>query len=130
MKKDIVERTVPSVLVAPQPKPSTEPPPENQSRDVPQRPPDIPHADTIIERPFPSHSKDPPAEPDEFDPGLLQKQVTTEYHRQRNRMIHRQGGFLAKEEDEEAEVPVDECGNEEGRKVSRFMAARIGKKGF
>ena len=129
MQKDIVERTVPRVSVAPQPKPPTEPPPEIQTRDVPTGPPDRPHADNIIERPFPSHSIDPPPEPDEFDPGLLQKQVTTEYHRQRNRMIHRQGGFLAREE-EEAEVPVDEYGNEEGRKVSRFMAARLGKKGF
>lgn len=133
IRKDIVERTVPNGSVAHQAhqsKPSAEPLPRFQSRDVPTGPPDRPHANTIIERPFPSHSDDPPPEPDEFDPGLLQKQVTTEYHRQRNRMIHRQGGFLAKDEDEEAEVPVDEFGNEDGRKVSRFMAARLGKKGI
>ena len=130
IKKEIVERTVPSESVAYQPKSSAGPLPEKRSRDVPTGPPDRPHAATIIERPFPSHSNDLPPEPDEFEPGLLQKQVTTEYHCQRNRMIHRQGGFLAKEEDEEAEVPVDEYGNEEGGKVSRFKAARLGKKGF
>ena len=129
IKKDIEERTIPNGSVRSQPKPSAEPLPENRTREISTGPPDRPHADTIIERPFPSHSDDPPPEPDEFDPGLLQKQVTSEYHRQRNRMIHRQGGFLAKEEEEEAEVPVDEYGNEEGRKVSRFMAARLGKKG-
>ena len=90
-------------------------------------PPNRPHADTIIERPFPSHSTAPPKELDEFDPELVQHQLKTEYHRQRNRMIYRQGGFLPTEEDDEAEVPVDEHDYEEDRKMSRFKAARLGR---
>ena len=100
---------------------------ENDAHDISTGPPDRPHADTIIERPFPSHSTAPPKELDEFDPELLQHQLKTEYHRQRNRMIYRQGGFLPTEEDDEAEVPVDEHDHEEGRKMSRFKAARLGR---
>ena len=100
---------------------------ENEIPDGSIGPPDRPHADTIIERPFPSHPTAPPKELDEFNPELVQHQLKTEYHRQRNRMIYRQGGFLATEEDDEAEVPVDEHGHEEGRKMSRFKAARLGR---
>ena len=103
----------------------------NSENEVPAEsigPPDRPHADTIIERPFPSHSMAPPKALDEFDPELVQHQLKTEYHRQRNRMIYRQGGFLQTEEDDEAEVPIDEHGQEEeGRKMSRFKAARLGR---
>ena len=129
---DFLERGLPNTSGPTEPKQPEGTVPETQTRDVPTGPPDRPHADTIIERPFPSNADDPPPEPDEFDPKLLQKQVTTEYHRQRNRMIYRQGGFLPNEENEEAEeaeVPVDEHGNEQRRKVSRFMAARLGRRG-
>ena len=61
-------------------------------------------------------------EPDELDASLVQQQVAEEYHRARNRLIHKQGGFLR--EDERAVRPLEE---EEGgpRRVSRFKAARL-----
>ena len=99
------------------------------SRPTPSGPPGRPHASSIIERPYtPTVNPDtPPQEPDEFDPALLQQQAVMAYHQQRNRLIHKQGGFLRQED--EAEVPVDENGEEQGRKVSRFKAARLGKRG-
>ncbi len=86
-------------------------------------PPKSIHADKIIERPF-SATSTAPAEPDEFDPALLQQEVQTEYHKMRNRMIQRQGGFAAPEEG--PEVPLTEA---EGgpKKMSRFKAARLGR---
>ena len=125
----IAERAVPNTSVSPQPNLSIGTTSETWTRDDLIETPDHPHADTIIERPFSPDPINPPPEPDEFDSKLLQQQVVTEYHRQRNRMIHRQGGFLPREEDEQAEVPVDEYGNEKGRKVSRFMATRLGRRG-
>lgn len=64
-------------------------------------------------------------EPDGFDASLLQQQVATEYHRMRNRMIQRQGGFLASAEEESSGgvVRLDEGGG--GQRVSRFKAARL-----
>ena len=38
--------------------------------------------------------------PDPLDPALLQQEVAAEYNDMRNRMIYRQGGFLAKRDDE------------------------------
>ncbi|KAK7757081.1 hypothetical protein SLS62_001099 [Diatrype stigma] len=63
-------------------------------------------------------------EPDQFDAGLLRQQAAEEYHRMRNRLVHRQGGFL--KEDERPVRPLDE---EEGgpKRVSRFKAARLAK---
>jgi unconventional prefoldin RPB5 interactor 1 len=80
-------------------------------------------ADQIIERQVPITV---PPEPDEFDPALLRQEVTNEYHRSRNRMIQKQGGFL-KDLDEESDiVPLTE---EEGgpKKMSRFKAARLAR---
>ena len=128
VENDVVERPTPNTFVSPEPKLPATIRSDNQALGAPTGPPHRPHADTIIERPFPSHSDVPPQEPDEFDPELLQRQAKVEYHRQRNRMIYRQGGFLPTEEDEETEVPIDEHGNEEGRRVSRFKAARLGRK--
>lgn len=67
-------------------------------------------------------------EPDGLDAELLQQQVATEYHRMRNRMIQRQGGFLASAEEESSGgvVRLDEGGG--GKKVSRFKAARLSMK--
>ena len=75
-------------------------------------------ADSVLE-----HEPSPQArEPDEFDARLMQQQAAEEYHRVRNRLIHRQGGFLR--EDERPERPLEE---EEGgpKRVSRFKAARL-----
>lgn len=67
-------------------------------------------------------------EPDGLDASLLQQQVATEYYRMRNRMIQRQGGFLASAEEESSGgvVRLDEGGG--GKKVSRFKAARLSMK--
>ena len=109
------------------------------------KPPSGVHSPIVIERPyhpltlpFSSSSSSsslndhlqPPAEPDALDPLLLQQQVSAEYHRKRNRIIHRQGGFLASAEEEanEGRMPLAE---EDGgqKKVSRFKAARLRKDG-
>ena len=95
----------------------------------PPKPSTNPVLSSIIERPY-TPSTDTttttlPPDPDEYDPALLQQEIATEYHKMRNRMIARQGGFMAQDE-EKAEVPLSEA--EGGRKkVSRFKAARLGK---
>ncbi|KFY26467.1 hypothetical protein V493_04070 [Pseudogymnoascus sp. VKM F-4281 (FW-2241)] len=71
-------------------------------------------------------------EPDELDPGLLHQEVSTEFHRLRNRMIQREGGFKKKEEEVDDEGTILEYADEyddEGKpkKMSRFMAARLGR---
>ena len=78
-------------------------------------------APQVIERDVPLGTA---TQPDDLDPQLLQQEVATEYHRMRNRMIQRQGGFL--KEDESEIVPLTE---EEGgpKKMSRFKAARLAK---
>lgn len=88
------------------------------------QPPAGPHAATVIERPY-STSTAAPTEPDDLDPSLLRQQVATEYHNVRNRMIQRQGGFLASaaEEANNGHVALDEEGGE--RKISRFKAAKL-----
>ena len=89
------------------------------------------HTPNVVERPFTgSSSSSHPTEPDEYDPGLLNQEVRTQYHRMRNDMIQRQGGFMAPDEDDETgEVPLTEA---EGgpKKMSRFKAARLGKSGL
>lgn len=71
-------------------------------------------------------------EPDELDPGLLHQEVSMEFHRLRNRMIQREGGFKKKEQEVDDDGTILEYADEydnEGRpkKVSRFMAARLGR---
>ena len=88
------------------------------------------HTSTVIERPFDPSLTSRPTEPDEFDPNLLRQEVATEYQRMRNRIAQRQGGFSAREEDDETgEVPLTEA---EGgpKKMSRFKAARLGRQGL
>lgn len=65
-----------------------------------------------------------PKDPDEMDAALLHQEAAAEYHRMRNRMIQREGGF--NKEDERVVVPLDE---EEGgpKKMSRFKAARLSR---
>ncbi|KAI5865798.1 Prefoldin subunit-domain-containing protein [Durotheca rogersii] len=64
-------------------------------------------------------------EPDEFDANLLHQQVTDEYHKMRNRFMHRQGGFT--KEDESPIRPLDEDEGGGSRRISRFKAARLAK---
>lgn len=77
-------------------------------------------AGTVVERDVPSGA----VEPDEFDATLLHQEAAVEYHRMRNRMIQKQGGFVA-EKEEAIEYPEDE--DTGGKRVSRFKAARLGK---
>ncbi|KAL8721268.1 MAG: hypothetical protein Q9225_002010 [Loekoesia sp. 1 TL-2023] len=81
------------------------------------------HAANVVERPLSDKvSREDVSEPDELDASLLRQELTMDYHRTRNRMIQRQGGFLANEEEEEAEGPMVD---ENGKKISRFKAARL-----
>jgi unconventional prefoldin RPB5 interactor 1 len=96
-------------------------------RTVPNGPPGKTHSKTIIERPV-AENEATSLEPDEFDPALMGQQLAVEYHRMRNQMIHQEGGFM--QQDEPANIPVDENGNEYGgEKMSRFRAARLSKLG-
>ena len=138
---DIVERTTPKEAPVVQTAPvkrqsrfknahastlSTQSPASGPSIAVPEVP-QIPEgktlADTIVERETP---KNPPPEPDELDPVLLQQEVTTEFYRMRNRMIQKQGGFLKDPNEESSVIPLTE---EEGgpRRMSRFKAARLAR---
>lgn len=77
-------------------------------------------ADGVLER----EPTTTPNDPDELDAALLHQEAAAEYHRMRNRMIQREGGF--NKEDERVIVPLDE---EEGgpKKMSRFKAARLSR---
>ena len=96
--------------------PPVQPPTTSPNRPI--------HANQIIERPYATTSSTIPKEPDDFDPALLQQQVRTEYHKVRDRMIQRQGGFT--DPDEGPEIPLSEA---EGgpKKMSRFKAARLAR---
>lgn len=76
-------------------------------------------AGTIVERDAPTQV----TEPDEFDAALLHQEAAVEYHRMRNRMILKEGGF-AKEKEEAIEYPEEQ---ESGKRVSRFKAARLAR---
>lgn len=104
------------------PPPTNAPPPPPTTSQAPTPPGSI-HANKIIERPY-STTSTAPTEPDEFDPALLEQEVKTEYHKMRNRMVQRQGGFTAPEDG--PEVPLTEA---EGgpKKMSRFKAVRLGR---
>lgn len=77
-------------------------------------------ADGVLEREPTTIPKDP----DEMDAALLHQEAAVEYHRMRNRMIQREGGF--NKEDDRVVVPLDE---EEGgpKKMSKFKAARLSR---
>lgn len=86
--------------------------------------PSGPEGKTLSESILERESTDVPTGPDELDAGLLQQEVATEYHKMRNKMIQRQGGFM--KEDESPIQPLDE---EEGgpKRLSRFRAARLAR---
>ncbi|KAI1496363.1 Prefoldin subunit-domain-containing protein [Biscogniauxia marginata] len=96
--------------------------PVDPTRYAPSGPAGRTLAASVVERGPSSSSAGGAREPDELDANLLQQQVAEEYHRMRNRLVHRQGGFM--KEDENPIQPLDE---EEGgpRRVSRFKAARL-----
>ncbi|KAF3762213.1 hypothetical protein M406DRAFT_347411 [Cryphonectria parasitica EP155] len=76
-------------------------------------------AGTVLERDTPAEVR----EPDEFDAALLHQEAATEYHRMRNRMILKDGGFM-KDKEAPIEYPEEE---ESGKRVSRFKAARLAR---
>ncbi|KAI9784491.1 MAG: hypothetical protein M1835_003572 [Candelina submexicana] len=78
----------------------------------------------IIERPSTLPKRIAP-EPDDLDPALQHQQIVTEYHRMRNRMIQREGGFKAREDEEIVPLTEEEGGS--GKKISRFKAAKLGR---
>jgi unconventional prefoldin RPB5 interactor 1 len=96
---------------------------ESQTSSAPTKPASRPLTDTVIEREIPAST---PPEPDELDPALLHQEAATEYHRMRNRMIQKQGGFMKDPELEKGLIPLTE---EEGgpKKMSRFKAARLAR---
>ena len=96
---------------------------ENQEpRTAPTGPEGRTLASEVVERDVPTNVST--TAPDELEPQLLHQEVATEYHRIRNRMIQKQGGF-AKEEESEL-IPLTE---EEGgpKRMSRFRAARLAR---
>lgn len=103
--------------------------PARSERAVPSGPENATLASTIIER---DNISENVAEPDELDPGLLQQEVAMEYHKRRNNMIQKEGGFNEKRElvapdgtilDEQ----LFEADGKPVKKMSRFMAARLAR---
>lgn len=103
--------------------------PARSERAVPSGPEYATLASTIVER---DNISENVAEPDELDPGLLQQEVAMEYHKRRNNMIQKEGGFNEKRElvapdgtilDEQ----LFEADGKPVKKMSRFMAARLAR---
>ncbi|KAE8447032.1 hypothetical protein EG329_011167 [Mollisiaceae sp. DMI_Dod_QoI] len=92
------------------------------SRTVPTGPEGAILAPKIVERDVPLNTS--AAAPDELDPHLLNQEVAIEYHKMRNRMIQKQGGFMKEEESEIVPFTEEEGGP---KKMSRFKAARLAK---
>lgn len=130
LSPSIAEHTGPSLPLFPakplSPKPFSQPipftPASENTRTVPTGPEGKTLAPQVIERDVPIDTS--PPEPDELDPQLLHQEVATEYHRMRNRMIQRQGGFLKEEESEIVPLTEEEGGP---KKMSRFKAARLAR---
>ncbi|KAI9682121.1 MAG: hypothetical protein M1817_000175 [Caeruleum heppii] len=93
----------------------------------------VPLSDTLIERPvaasydvrFANFGADDAVDEAEIDSGLLRQEVSSEYHRRRNRMVHQQGGFTPDTERERVPLTEEEGGP---KKRSLFMATRLGQK--
>lgn len=75
-------------------------------------------SDVVVER----SAAAAPNNPTDIDDELVYQAAAVEYHRLRNKMIQKEGGFM-KQADQEV-VHVDE---EEAPRVSRFKAARLAK---
>jgi unconventional prefoldin RPB5 interactor 1 len=101
-------------------------PPVPEPLPVPQGPKGQPLASTIVEHIAPMSA---PHVPDEFDPVVVNREVQTQYHKMRNKMIQQQGGFKPTEEEEEEDHPLMEEKNGKTKKVSRFRAARLKAEG-
>lgn len=123
-------QTISNLLLHPakpiSPKPFSTPipfsPAIDQDRTVPTGPEGKTLAATVVERDIPPNTTI--AEPDELNPQLLYQEVATEYHKMRNRMIYKQGGFVKEEEGEIVSFTEEEGGP---KKMSRFKAARLSR---
>lgn len=63
----------------------------------------------------------------EVDEDLHRKEIAHEYHRLRQRMIGAEGGYVREEDGPTA--PLDDQDPGPGQRVSRFKAARLGRRG-
>jgi unconventional prefoldin RPB5 interactor 1 len=108
-----------------QPVPTVLPSPPVPVSNVPQGPQGQTLAKTIIEHDVQSAD---PRPPDELDPAVINREVQVEYHKLRNKMIQKQGGFKVTEE--ELDAPLMEEVDGKPRKVSRFRAARLKSEGL
>lgn len=83
------------------------------------------HAPSVVERPYSEEvNGNKVAEPDEFDASFMRQELTMDYHRTRNRMMQRQGGFLPEGGEDEG-LGSGSLVDENGKKISRFKAARL-----
>ncbi|KAF2472347.1 uncharacterized protein BDR25DRAFT_302584 [Lindgomyces ingoldianus] len=89
-----------------------------------QGPPGRPLSSTIIEH---APNQTPSQPPDDLDPVLLSREIQTEYHKMRNKVLQQQDGFALSEEDKHD--PLMEERDGKVRKVSRFRAARLRQEG-
>ena len=86
---------------------------------------------TIVERSGPKNPKDAPApDPNDINEILHKQEIASEYHRMRNKMIMKQGGFVgdgANDNYGELTAPIPMIDEETGKvkKISRFKAARL-----
>lgn len=119
-KPSKVSRFKSSRASANQPPPILPNPPMPEPPSMPTGPKGRTLASTVVE-----HTPDTIENhaPDEFDPVVLNREITTEYHKMRNKMIQQQGGF--KETEAEADDPLMEERDGKPKKVSRFLAARL-----
>ncbi|KAF8863110.1 hypothetical protein BDZ45DRAFT_645393 [Acephala macrosclerotiorum] len=108
------------------PKPFSSPiqfnPAIDTTHTVPTGPKNAILANKIVERDVALDTNAAP--PNEMDSHLLNQEVATEYHKMRNRMIQKQGGFMKEEESEIVPFTEEEGGP---KKISRFKAARLAK---
>ncbi|OAA54331.1 hypothetical protein SPI_08950 [Niveomyces insectorum RCEF 264] len=88
---------------------------------VPTGPAGQPLAASVVERD--TNATTAPPDPSDLDARLLLQATAVDYHRTRNRLIQKQGGFL--KASEAAVVPLEEA--EGGPRLSKFRAARLAK---
>ncbi|KAI9807948.1 MAG: hypothetical protein M1825_005254 [Sarcosagium campestre] len=90
------------------------------SNDIQKQKPSTsnPLSSTILER-----TPNPVQQPPSPATGLEANELATEYHRVRNRLIQREGGFVRTNDEEPETVPLEQPG---AKKISRFRAARVG----
>ncbi len=97
---------------------------DNDTDDVPTGPPGVTIAKTLTERVHPTKPATAPSL-DGHDATMDQRELATEYYRQRNDIIKQQGGFQSSLNDDEELGELMEERDGKLKKVSRFKAARI-----